>query len=231
MSQAQSRQPVLLRDYRPPAFLTPSIELEFVLEPDATLVTARQRFERNPQGSGDLVLRGEDQELLAIKLDGVPLVGALPGRGRPPDCRRATGRLHPRGHQPHQPQGQHQPDGPLSQQWRVLHPVRARGLSPDRLVAGSPRCDVRLPGADRGGRGGLSGAAVQRQPAGNRTGPVAGIGHGRTRSQARLSVRAGGWRPRLPRRRVRDAFRPHGAAANLTPSTPASTNATTPWRR
>ena len=40
MSQAQSRQPVLLRDYRPPAFLTPSIELEFVLEPDATLVTA-----------------------------------------------------------------------------------------------------------------------------------------------------------------------------------------------
>ena len=73
MSQAQSRQPVLLRDYRPPAFLTPSIELEFVLEPDATLVTARQRFERNPQGSGDLVLRGEDQELLAIKLDGVPL--------------------------------------------------------------------------------------------------------------------------------------------------------------
>ena len=73
MSQAQSRQPVLLRDYRPPAFLTPSIELEFVLEPDATLVTARQRFERNPKGSGDLALRGEDQELLAIKLDGVPL--------------------------------------------------------------------------------------------------------------------------------------------------------------
>ena len=79
MSQAQSRQPILLRDYRPPAFLTPSIELEFVLEPDATLVTARQRFERNPQGSGDLVLRGEDQDLLAIKLDGVPLA---PGRYR-----------------------------------------------------------------------------------------------------------------------------------------------------
>ena len=73
MSQATSRQPVLLQDYRPPAFLTPSIELEFVLDPEATLVTARQRFERNPASSGDLVLRGEEQDLLAVKLDGVPL--------------------------------------------------------------------------------------------------------------------------------------------------------------
>jgi aminopeptidase N len=73
MSQATSRQPVLLQDYQPPAFLTPSVELEFVLDPDATLVTARQRMERNPAGSGELVLRGEDQELVAIRLDGVPL--------------------------------------------------------------------------------------------------------------------------------------------------------------
>ena len=49
MSQAPTREPVLLQDYRPPAFLTPTIELEFVLEPEATLVTARQRFERNPR--------------------------------------------------------------------------------------------------------------------------------------------------------------------------------------
>ena len=49
MSQAPPASPILLQDYRPPAFLTPSIELDFVLEPEATLVTARQRFERNPQ--------------------------------------------------------------------------------------------------------------------------------------------------------------------------------------
>ena len=73
MSQAQTREPVLLQDYRPPAYLTPTIELDFVLEPEATLVTSRQRFERNPHGFGDLVLRGEDQELLSIKADGVPL--------------------------------------------------------------------------------------------------------------------------------------------------------------
>ena len=48
MSRASTRQPVLLQDYRPPAFLTPRVELEFVLEPEATLVTARQRFERQP---------------------------------------------------------------------------------------------------------------------------------------------------------------------------------------
>ncbi len=71
MSQTQSRQPVFLQDYRPPAFLTPSIELEFLLDPDATIVTARQRYVR--AGEGDLVLRGEDQELLGLRLDGVPL--------------------------------------------------------------------------------------------------------------------------------------------------------------
>src|SRR5215203_5960745 len=73
MSQAPTRQPVLLQDYRPPAYLTPTIELEFLLEADATVVTARQRFERNPRGAGDLVLFGEDQELVAISLDGVRL--------------------------------------------------------------------------------------------------------------------------------------------------------------
>jgi aminopeptidase N len=73
MSKAPTRQPVLLQDYRPPAYFTRTIDLDFVLEAEATLVTARQRLERNPDGSGELVLYGEDQELLAIKLDGVPL--------------------------------------------------------------------------------------------------------------------------------------------------------------
>ncbi len=83
MSQAQTREPVLLQDYRPPAYLTPTIELDFVLEPEATLVTSRQRFERNPHGSGDLVLRGEDQELLSIKADGVPLATESVSKSRP----------------------------------------------------------------------------------------------------------------------------------------------------
>lgn len=76
MSLAPTREPVLLQDYQPPAFLTPTVELDFVLEPEATRVTARQRFERNPAaGDGDapLVLFGENQELLALSIDGAPL--------------------------------------------------------------------------------------------------------------------------------------------------------------
>jgi aminopeptidase N len=76
MSQAPSREPTLLADYRPPAYLTPAIELDFVLEPEATLVTARQRFRRNPEAGetpDELVLFGEDQELLALRVDGAPV--------------------------------------------------------------------------------------------------------------------------------------------------------------
>ncbi|MEK0083641.1 aminopeptidase N [Benzoatithermus flavus] len=74
MSQAPTREPVYLKDYRPPAFLTPEIELDFVLEPEATLVTSRQTFRRNPKGEGrELVLFGENQDLLALTLNGAPL--------------------------------------------------------------------------------------------------------------------------------------------------------------
>ena len=61
-------------DYRPPEFAMPAIELEFSLDPAATVVTARQRYERRTQG--DLVLYGEDQELLSVRLDGVELPAA-----------------------------------------------------------------------------------------------------------------------------------------------------------
>src|SRR5688500_9769862 len=76
MSQALTREAVFLADYRPPAYLTPAVELDFSLDPDATLVTSRQTFLRNPKadgGAGDLVLFGEDQELLELRLEGAPL--------------------------------------------------------------------------------------------------------------------------------------------------------------
>ena len=52
MSQAPSREPVLLRDYRPPAFATRQAELEFDLDPAATVVTSRQSIERDPKIAG-----------------------------------------------------------------------------------------------------------------------------------------------------------------------------------
>ena len=57
--------------------------------PEATLVTARQRFVRNPRRrAGELVLLGEDQELLALARRRAAGGRALPGRGRPADRRR-----------------------------------------------------------------------------------------------------------------------------------------------
>lgn len=76
MSQAPTREPVFLKDYRPPAFLTPTVELDFSLEPEATRVVSRQTFRRNPAAPADareLVLLGEEQELLGLALDGKPL--------------------------------------------------------------------------------------------------------------------------------------------------------------
>src|SRR3954468_1163344 len=76
MSQAPSREAVHLEDYRPPAYTTPDVHLAFALDPEATTVTATQQIERNPKAEGvadELVLFGEDQELLAVRLDGADL--------------------------------------------------------------------------------------------------------------------------------------------------------------
>jgi aminopeptidase N len=58
-------------DYRPPAFLIDTVELEFRLDPEATLVRARLGFRRN--GPGEFRLDGDGLTLLEAKLDGVAL--------------------------------------------------------------------------------------------------------------------------------------------------------------
>src|SRR6187401_3169611 len=66
------------QDYRPPAFLIDEIELALDLVPDATRVTTRLAFHRNPQAhDGDraspLVLDGEQQDDVEVDLDGATL--------------------------------------------------------------------------------------------------------------------------------------------------------------
>ncbi len=79
MLPRDSRSPVKRRsDYRPPAFLIDAIHLEFDLDPEATLVTASLAFRRNPEvdaadALAPVVLDGEQQEILAVSLDGTPL--------------------------------------------------------------------------------------------------------------------------------------------------------------
>ena len=67
------RQVVRLADYAPPAYRTRDVVLDFVLDPETTVVTATQRLERQSAEPASLVLDGEGLELLSIRLDGQPL--------------------------------------------------------------------------------------------------------------------------------------------------------------
>ncbi len=76
MNEVSSPRRVHLADYRPPAFLTERVELDFELDPEATLVRSRQFVRRNPAARPDdreLVLFGEELETLSLTVDGRPL--------------------------------------------------------------------------------------------------------------------------------------------------------------
>ncbi|HSQ82972.1 MAG TPA: aminopeptidase N [Casimicrobiaceae bacterium] len=62
-------------DYRPPPFVVGKVELEFDLDPEATVVRATFDFRRNPDALREdrrsaLILDGEQQEDVAVTLDG-----------------------------------------------------------------------------------------------------------------------------------------------------------------
>ncbi len=68
--------PKFRKDYRPPAFLIESLQLDFDLHESETIVTARIAFARNVEAgtpAAPLALVGEDIETLEVKLDGAPL--------------------------------------------------------------------------------------------------------------------------------------------------------------
>ncbi len=68
-------QPILLSEYRPPAFLVSSVDLAFDLDPQATKVVSRLGLHRNPeaQPAEPLQLNGEALTLVRIARDGVTL--------------------------------------------------------------------------------------------------------------------------------------------------------------
>ncbi len=67
------------KDYRAPIFLIHAIEMGFDLDPENTIVATRLHAVRNKSDNksrndnGDLVLNGEELELLSIAVDGKPL--------------------------------------------------------------------------------------------------------------------------------------------------------------
>jgi aminopeptidase N len=59
-------------DYQVPDFLVPTLHLAFVLDPDATLVTATMQITRNGTHNRPLVFAGDEVNLVSAMLDGVP---------------------------------------------------------------------------------------------------------------------------------------------------------------
>jgi aminopeptidase N len=92
MTARDALQPAIRRlDYRPPAYLAPSLELTFELEREATRVTSSFDFTRNvaaPEHAGPvpLVLDGENQRDVIVSLNGAP----LPERAWTRDARTLT---------------------------------------------------------------------------------------------------------------------------------------------
>ncbi|GGF53829.1 aminopeptidase N [Azorhizobium oxalatiphilum] len=69
--------PVRLADYRPPAWLVDTVDLDVSLHPTATRVISRLALRRNPEGAADapVVLDGDGLTLVRVALDGAPLAG------------------------------------------------------------------------------------------------------------------------------------------------------------
>lgn len=76
MKQA-TPQTIYLKDYRQPSFLIPEVHLRFDLREDKATITSVMKIKRNPEvgskGDKDLVLHGQEVELLSLKIDGKPV--------------------------------------------------------------------------------------------------------------------------------------------------------------
>lgn len=74
MTVATVRQPKRLADYQAPSFLVSKTDLTFELDPTATRVTASLTFQRN--GTGAMVLDGQQLKLVSLRLNGQLLTSA-----------------------------------------------------------------------------------------------------------------------------------------------------------
>ncbi|WP_374584961.1 aminopeptidase N [Pseudoduganella sp.] len=72
--RTDSPQTIYRKDYTPPSYLVDTVELGFDLDPACTIVANRVQLRRNPDSkSRDLVLHGEEIELVALRMNGVAL--------------------------------------------------------------------------------------------------------------------------------------------------------------
>ena len=71
MAREPTPRTIYLRDYSPPAFRVPHLELDVDIREDHALVRAKLRVERNA-GTGPLVLDGDELALESVAVDGKP---------------------------------------------------------------------------------------------------------------------------------------------------------------
>jgi aminopeptidase N len=72
--RTDSPQTIYRKDYTPPSYLVDTVELGFDLDPAKTVVANRITLRHNPDSkSRDLVLNGEEIELVAIRMNGQAL--------------------------------------------------------------------------------------------------------------------------------------------------------------
>lgn len=65
---------IYLKDYTPAPYLAKQVNLSFNLLPGKTIVTSEVKYVKNPVGvSSDLVLDGEEQTIVSVAKNGVPL--------------------------------------------------------------------------------------------------------------------------------------------------------------
>ena len=62
---------IYLKDYTPAPFLVEHVDLSFDIFEEKTIVVSKVQYKKNPDGvSSDLVLNGQDQKLVHVKIDG-----------------------------------------------------------------------------------------------------------------------------------------------------------------
>lgn len=76
--RTDSPQTIYRKDYTPPSYLVETVELGFDLDPARTIVANRITLRHNPDSKGmknerDIVLHGEDIELVALRMNGTEL--------------------------------------------------------------------------------------------------------------------------------------------------------------
>jgi hypothetical protein len=196
--------PVIIRreDYRAPDWLIPEIALDFQLDAERTIVTARLSVTRNGVHDRPLVLNGEALELLFVSVDGAELPRDQWPEGDAPLTVPLSGAAHVvETKVAISPAKNSQLDGAVRVGRTALHAVRGRRLPPHHLLPRTaPMCSraTALP-LSRPSKSALPGAAgptairvarAETPETGRHLGALE-----RPVPQALLPVRAGGGRP------------------------------------